>query len=35
MVKVLQSRYGLNQRETAAEPAPADDADAEQVGFAW
>src|SRR4051812_45940998 len=35
MVKVLQSRYGLNQREAASEPAPAEDADAEQVGFAW
>ena len=36
MVKVLQSRYGLDKRERAArEPGPAEIEAPEQVGFAW
>jgi DNA repair photolyase len=35
MVKVLQSRYGLNGRESPPEPEPPEVAEPEQVGFAF
>jgi DNA repair photolyase len=36
MVRVLQDRYGVSRRETAAEtPGPESSSEPEQVGFRW